>query len=141
MIRPGTFLILWGVLMLLFGGMWMRTVPPGGVSWPFFSLVVTIPVGAVHARRRGAAAWQVALYALIAGAFFAAGVAFDGRHGLRVRSGLNTEFRLWFRFGVVAAAFWITTALVTACLCRSRDQSKSTEGESDGAGKSNRAGQ
>jgi uncharacterized membrane protein YhaH (DUF805 family) len=118
MTRPGTFILLWGLLMVLFGSMCMRLVPPGGVSWPFFGLAVAIPVGSMLARRRRALAWQVVLYALVMGPFFSAGVVFDGREDLRVRFGQDTEFALWARFVVVAAAVWLTTALAAVTCAR-----------------------
>lgn len=120
-------MILWGLVMLLFAGLWMRVVPPGGVSWPFFTLAVAIPAGAVLARRRGAVVWQIALYAFVTGAFFAAGVVFDGREDLRVRFGEDSKFGSWSRLAAVAGALWITTVAAAPCFCRSRSHGKPTE--------------
>lgn len=128
--RPGTFLALWGLLVILFGGLWMRAVPPGGVSWPFFTLAAAIPAGAALAWRRGALLWQVALYLLIVGVFFAAGVVFDGQEDLRVLYGRDTQLALWSRFAVVAAAVWVASALaVVVSRNGSRGHSKAAEGE------------
>jgi uncharacterized membrane protein YhaH (DUF805 family) len=132
MMRPGTFVVLWGLLVVLFGGMWMRVVPPGGVSWPFFALAVAIPAGAVVARRRGALAWQLVLYALVTGFYFAAGLVFDGREDLRIRFGQDTDLGLWSRFAGVATAMWIASALaVVVCARGSRGHNRPTGGEQD----------
>lgn len=129
MMRPGIFIVLCGLLVVLFGGMWMRVVPPGGVSWPFFALAVAIPGGAVLARRRGALAWQLVLYALVTGALFAAGLVFDGREDLRIRFGQDTELGLWSRFAGVAAAVWLTSALaVVVCARGSRVHNRPSGG-------------
>jgi hypothetical protein len=132
--RPGTFLALWTLLVILFGGLWMRAVPPGGVSWPFFTLAAAIPVGGVLAWRRGALLWQVASYLLVTGAFFAAGVIFDGREDLRVLYGRDTQLALWSRFAAVAAAVWVASGLAVAMSRNgSRGHSKPTEGEQGAA--------
>jgi hypothetical protein len=126
--RPGTFLALCGLLVILFGGLWMRVVPPGGVAWPFFTLAAAIPAGAALAWRRGALPWQVASYLLITGVFFAAGVVFDGREDLRVLYGRDTQLALWSRFAAVAAAVWVASAVAVA-MSRNGSHSKPAEGE------------
>jgi hypothetical protein len=128
--RPGTFLALLGLLLILFGGLWMRVAPPGGVAWPFFTLAAAIPVGAVIGWRRGAMLRQVASYLLVTGAFFAAGVTFDGQEGLRVLYERDTQLALWSRFAAVAAAVWVASGLALA-MSRPRSQGhiKPTEGE------------
>lgn len=127
--RPGTLLALWGLLVILFGGLWMNAVPTGGVSWPFYMLAAAIPAGSALAWRRGALLWQVASYLLIVGAFFAAGVVFDGRGDLRVIHGRDSQLALWSRFAVVVAAVWMASALAVVVIrSGNRGHRKAAEG-------------
>jgi hypothetical protein len=132
--RPGTFLALFGLMVMWFGGLWIRPVPPGGVAWPFLTLAAAIPVGAALGWRRGARVWQLATYLLFAGCFFAVGVVFDGRDDLRVRFGQDTWLGIWSRFAFVAAAVWVASALAVALsLNGRRNRGKAAVGEQGAA--------
>lgn len=109
--RPGTLLALWGFLVILFGGLNMNAVPPGGVEWPFFILLAAIPAGSVLGWKQGARWWQLASYLVITGAFFSAGVVFDGREDLRIVHGRDTAFALWSRFASVDVAIWVASGI------------------------------
>lgn len=75
------FLVLWLIIAALLGGIFVPAVPPGGVSWPYYLFVASIPIGALlYARFLGRPLFVVC-YGLLAGAWFALPI-FDDRRGV-----------------------------------------------------------
>jgi hypothetical protein len=76
--RGIVFLVLWLVIASVLSGVFVLSIPPGGVDWPYYLFVASIPIGALfYARFRGRTLVVVS-YALIAGASFALPI-FDDR--------------------------------------------------------------
>src|SRR5438876_24670 len=43
--RGIAFLVLWLIIAALLGGIFVPAVPPGGVAWPYYLFVASVPVG------------------------------------------------------------------------------------------------
>lgn len=77
--RGIAFLVLWLVVTALLSGVFIPAIPPGGVEWPYYFLVVCVPVGALLYARFASKACVAISYGLIAGAWFALPIFYDAR--------------------------------------------------------------
>ena len=103
--RGTLFIALWLLMEVLLGGVFVPPVPPGGVLWPFYIVVVCIPLGALlYGRCRGNT--LVALcYGLLAGLWFGYPI-FDNQR--EVLAGVTTVEVVALKIGL----FTVGTALV-----------------------------
>ena len=99
--RGIVFLVLWLIIAALLGGIFVPAVPPGGVAWPYYLFVASVPVGALlYARFLGRPLFVVC-YGLLAGAWFALPIFDDER---AVSAGATTVESVVLRVGVFALA-------------------------------------
>lgn len=95
------FLVLWLILAVLLGGLFVPVVPPGGVDWPFYLVVASIPVGAMFYARFAGRTSVVVCYALLSGVCFALPIFDDSR---AVLAGATTVESVALKVGLFALA-------------------------------------
>jgi hypothetical protein len=69
--RGIAFLALWLIGAVLLGGSFVAVIPPGGVAWPYYIVMASIPFGAFFYARYDRRASVAICYGLIAGVLFA----------------------------------------------------------------------
>ena len=99
--RGITFLVLWLVIAVVLGGVFVPAVPPGGVAWPYYFFVASIPIGAMLYSRFVGRRLFVVCYGLLAGAWFALPI-FDDARG--VLAGAATVESVALKVGLFALA-------------------------------------
>jgi hypothetical protein len=96
-----TFLILWLIIAVLLGGVFVPVVPPGGVSWPYYLFVASVPVGALLYACFPGRVLVAVCYGLLAGVWFSLPI-FDDRRA--VLAGAITGESVTLRVGLFAVA-------------------------------------
>jgi hypothetical protein len=69
--RGIAFLALWLVGAVVLGGSCVSAIPPGGVVWPYYIFMASIPFGAFRYARYDRRASVAICYGLVAGVLFA----------------------------------------------------------------------
>src|SRR5262245_19022129 len=69
--RGIAFLVLWLVVAVVLGSACVSVIPPGGVVWPYYILMASIPFGALLYARYYGRTSVVICYGLLAGCWFA----------------------------------------------------------------------
>jgi hypothetical protein len=97
--RGITFLVLWLIIAGLLGGVFVPPIPPGGVSWPYYLFIASVPVGALFYARFPGRPLVVVCYAVMAGGWFALPIFDDER---RVLAGATTVESVALKVGLFA---------------------------------------
>jgi hypothetical protein len=101
------FLILWLVLAVVFGSVFAPAIPPGGVDWPYYIFVASIPIGAMFYARFTGRAVAVVCYGVLAGVLFALPI-FDDRRA--VMAGATTVESVALKVGLFALAMLLISS-------------------------------
>src|SRR4051794_12367991 len=69
--RGIAFLVLWFVVAVVLGSACVSAIPPGGVVWPYYLFVASVPCGAFLYARYDRRVSVVICYGLVSGYLFA----------------------------------------------------------------------
>jgi len=95
------FLVVWFVLAVVLGFVFVPAIPPGGVDWPYYIFVASIPIGAMFYARFAGRAVAVICYGVLAGVLFALPIFDDQR---AVMAGAMTPESVALKVGLFALA-------------------------------------
>lgn len=115
MIRGIAFLALWLVGAVLLGGSWVSPIPPGGVAWPYYICMASVPFGAFLYARYDRRASVAICYGLVAGVLFALPVFGNNR---AVALGVTAPGSVAVRVGLCALLMALLCAGAFAIGCR-----------------------
>src|SRR5438105_15306839 len=69
--RGIAFLVLWFLAAVVLGSVCISAIPPGGVVWPYYIFMASVPFGALLYARYDCRTSVVVCYGLLAGCWFA----------------------------------------------------------------------
>ena len=125
--KQGIILLsLWFVIAGLLGGMFVPPIPPGGVAWPYFLFVFSVPVGALFYARFDKRIVVPICYGILTGVWFALPIFYDDR---AVSAGIVTVGRVGLRLALSALTMSLLCSLAFVLGCRAFGSNETKVGE------------